>query len=174
MAKDHAQRHDRHPPLQHRPLQHSILFVCLGNICRSPLAEGIFRSRVEARGLSAGFHIDSAGTGGWHVGDPPDPRSVAVAFDNGIDISRQRARQLCPSDYEDFAWLIPMDRANERDVLGRQPAGSVARVVRFTTLVSGGPPDVPDPYYGGASGFDDVYDLLHRGADRLLDEVLGT
>lgn len=151
-----------------------VLFVCLGNICRSPLAEGVFRAAVARRGLEARFEVDSCGTGGWHAGEGPDRRSVDVARRHGFDISRQRARQLAPDDFDSFEWLVAMDRSNERTILQRKPARSTAKVLRILSLSPDAPgPDVPDPYYGGPGGFDDVYDLLDAACERLLDEILG-
>ena len=151
----------------------SVLFVCLGNICRSPLAEGVFRAELARRGLTSAFHVDSCGTGGWHVGEAPDPRSVEVAAAQGVDISRQRSRKLTQSDYGAFHWIIAMDRSNERDILGRQPSHASARVERFMDWVPGAKTDdVPDPYYGGPQGFNHVYDLLARGMGPLLDAIL--
>ncbi|MCA9542546.1 MAG: low molecular weight phosphotyrosine protein phosphatase, partial [Myxococcales bacterium] len=99
-----------------------ILFVCLGNICRSPLAEGVFRHVAENRAVGSGFVIDSAGTGAWHVGSRPDPRSVAIASKHGIDISGQRARAVDPTDFEGFDLLLGMDRSNVETLLARSPA----------------------------------------------------
>jgi len=150
-----------------------VLFLCLGNICRSPLAEGVFRAEVERRGLGSRFHIDSAGTGSWHVGEPPDGRSVAVARTHGVDISGLRARQLAPMDYERFDWIVAMDGDNLRAAQTRRPEGASTRVVRFMDYVPGGHGgDVPDPYYGGPKGFQQVYDLLASGAGVLLDAML--
>lgn len=151
----------------------SVLFVCLGNICRSPLAEGVFRAEVSGRAGLAGLAIDSCGTGGWHVGEPPDPRSVEVAAKHGIDISRQRARQLAPEDYRRFDWLVAMDDTNLGTVQQRRPRDATARIVAFMGYVPGaGGGDVPDPYYGGAGGFQRVFDLLSAGAGPLLHAVL--
>ncbi|MEZ4268665.1 MAG: low molecular weight protein-tyrosine-phosphatase [Myxococcota bacterium] len=153
--------------------KHPVLFVCLGNICRSPLAEGVFREALRRRELTAQFEVDSCGTGAWHAGEGPDPRSVKTAADHGIDISRQRARQLAARDYERFPWIVAMDRANEQTIIDRRPADSPARVVRFTLFAGkGAPADVPDPYYGGPDGFELVYNLLERGADSLIDAVM--
>ncbi len=150
-----------------------VVFICSGNICRSPLAEGVFRAAVARRGVEASFEIDSCGTGGWHVGESPDRRSVAVARRHGVDISQQRARQLQASDFDDFDWLVAMDRSNERTILQRQKAGARARVVRVLDLDPGAAvPDVPDPYYGGPGGFDDVYDLLESACEHLLEHTL--
>jgi len=153
--------------------QTSVLFLCLGNICRSPLAEGVFRAEVERRGLADELHIDSAGTGGWHVDESPDPRSVAVARDHGVDISRQRARRLAADDFTGFDWIVAMDRDNLRTARDRRPGGAKARLVQFMDYVPDAPgSDVPDPYYGGPQGFQHVYDLLAAGAGPLLDAIL--
>ncbi|MGM0577331.1 MAG: low molecular weight protein-tyrosine-phosphatase [Myxococcota bacterium] len=151
----------------------SVLFVCLGNICRSPLAEGVFRDEVARRGVEGLVRVDSCGTGGWHVGEAPDPRSVEVAQRHGLDISHQRARQLRGEDFYEFVWMIPMDRSNERVLAASRPDDHDGLVRRYTTFVPGrAPEDVPDPYYGGPRGFDDVFDLIRRGAGPLLDEIL--
>lgn len=150
-----------------------VLFVCLGNICRSPLAEGIFRAAATRRGLCDRFEIDSCGTGSWHAGESPDPRSVEVAQRHGVDISGQRARQLARDDFQRFAWLIPMDRANEGEVRRRCPGGAAPQIRRILDFEPDPPgPDVPDPYYGGRDGFEEVYELLESAADRLLDAIV--
>jgi protein-tyrosine phosphatase len=153
--------------------KHAVLFVCLGNICRSPLAEGVFREALRRRDLAKRVEVDSCGTGAWHAGEGPDPRSVQTAAAHGIDISRQRARQLATRDFERFPWIVAMDRSNEQVIMDRRPPDTSARVTRFTNFVGAGAPlDVPDPYYGGPDGFELVYDLLERGADSLIDAVL--
>jgi protein-tyrosine phosphatase len=143
----------------------SVLFVCLGNICRSPLAEGILREKLTRAGLDAGIAVDSAGTGNWHAGKAPDPRSVEIAARNGINLSGLRARQVSADDFERFDLILAMDRDN-LDTLNRlgQRAGLDRKgdVRRFL------PTDVPDPYYGGADGFRSVFDMLDAGCDRLL------
>ncbi len=151
-----------------------MLFVCLGNICRSPLAEGVFAKALAERGLSGAIRVDSAGTGGWHVGEPPDPRSVQVGLDNGVDIRALRGRQLAAQDYRDFDWIVAMDGDNYRTAVSRAPKGAKASVVRYTDFVPGAEgSDVPDPYYGGPDGFQRVYDLLCSGVPRLLAAVEG-
>jgi protein-tyrosine phosphatase len=151
----------------------SVLFVCLGNICRSPLAEGVFRAELERRGWTDLVDVDSCGTGGWHVGESPDPRSVDVALEHDVDISAQRSRQLHRDDYGRFDWVVAMDRDNERVILQRQPSGASCRVVRMLSYhPSSTLEDVPDPYYGGVRGFDTVYELLVASASALLDAVM--
>ncbi len=150
-----------------------VCFVCLGNICRSPLAEGVFLEVVERRGLASRLQVDSCGTSGWHVGEGPDRRSVAVARKHGIDIRGQRSRSLVQSDYTRFDWLVAMDRSNERDLRAAAPPDATARIVRMMSYVSSDPSgDVPDPYYGGDNGFEHVYGLLAEGSPALLDEIL--
>lgn len=149
----------------------SVLFVCLGNICRSPLAEGIFRHHVEKAGRGEEFHIDSAGTGGWHAGDPPDPRSVEVAALNGIDISGQRARQFVLPDFDRFDLILGMDRNNVGRILQRAPEGARSKVHLFSNFASGAEKDVPDPYYGGPEGFQNVYQMLSTGCASVLEKL---
>ncbi|MCC6623869.1 MAG: low molecular weight phosphotyrosine protein phosphatase [Deltaproteobacteria bacterium] len=149
----------------------AVLFMCLGNICRSPIAEGVARAESARRGLD--WRLDSCGTGAWHVGEPPDPRSVAVARRHGVDIAAQRARQLAASDFADFDWIVAMDRSCLDTAQRRAPRAARARLVPFMPFVPDAPePDVPDPYYGGPEGFQRVWDLLHAGMPRLFDAVL--
>lgn len=150
----------------------AVLFVCLGNICRSPLAEGVFRALVRERGLDEHFRIDSAGTGAWHVGEPPDGRSIEVARRNGVSLDGQRARRVEAADFETFDLIVAMDRSNLRD-LEAMTDGSGARL----TLLRDHDPDpgdgeVPDPYYGGPGGFDRVYEMVRRSSEALLDDLL--
>jgi protein-tyrosine phosphatase len=145
-----------------------ILFVCLGNICRSPLGVGILRSMASERGLTARVEADSAGTGGWHHGDAPDPRSVDVGREHGIDISGLRARKIRPADFNDFDMIFAMDRSNLRDLVKIAPHDSSADIHLFMDFVSGEKRDVPDPYHGDRRDFETVYDMLTRGCDRLL------
>ncbi len=151
----------------------SVLFVCLGNICRSPLAEGVFRDLVHARGVEHMFEIDSAGTGAWHAGEPPDRRSVAVAASHGVHLEG-RARQVTPRDMEHFDLIVAMDGENLRD-LERMVDGLPGRAPRLGLLrdfdPQGGGLDVPDPYYGGSAGFETVYDMVHRSCEALLDDL---
>ncbi len=152
----------------------SVLFVCLGNICRSPLAEGVFRHQVRARGLAAQFTIDSAGTGDWHVGAAPDARAVRVAKRRGVDISDLRARQVTLADFAAFDHVLAMDRANLEDLLEMCPREhrDKVRLFRSHDPVTGG--DVPDPYFGGPNdlgGFEEVFDMVDRCSERLLSEL---
>ena len=148
----------------------SILFVCLGNICRSPMAEGAMRAASEARGVSV--IVDSAGTGDWHIGDPPDGRAQATALANGVDISRQQARQISPQDFDRFEHIVAMDRSVFRDlnVLGAERAEGVLSL--FLDHVAGREgQDVADPYYGEENGFAVAWDDVMAGANALLDRL---
>lgn len=162
---DSANDPDDSPPI-------SILFVCLGNICRSPLAEGIARHMVRERGLLQRITVESAGTGAWHVGEPPDPRSTEVARRNGVELEG-RARQLRGEDLFDFDFVVAMDGANLSGLQAIQNRnGGTARVQLLRDWdPDPGDGEVPDPYYGGDRGFDDVFDLVHRSVAGLLDEV---
>jgi len=150
----------------------SVLFVCLGNICRSPLAEGIFRDLVEEAGLSEGFVVESAGTGAWHVGEPPDARASMVASQHGVELD-SRARQITEADLERFDWVIAMDRENLRNI--RRLASTVDSPAQVHLLREfdheGEGDEVPDPYYGGASGFETVYEMVRRSCQALLDRI---
>lgn len=147
----------------------SVLFVCTGNICRSPTAEGVFRHHVTRAGWQDKFLIDSAGTGGWHIGDAPDPRSIATAIGRGVDISAQRARQLHVDDFEKFQYLIALDETHYNHMIKMKPAGSAGQV---SLLMHHQNPrqhnDVPDPYYGGQKDFDLAYDMISAGSEGLL------
>lgn len=147
---------------------HRILFVCLGNICRSPMAEGVFRHLSEMAGTSR-YTVDSAGTGDWHVGAPPDERAQATLMARGIDISDLRARQVTQRDFDRFDVLLAMDAANMRDLAAIAPLGLDGKVHLYLdyTLGERGQ-EVPDPYFGGAHGFDHVYDLIERASHGLL------
>lgn len=150
----------------------SLLFLCLGNICRSPLAEGIFIHRATERGEINRFRVDSAGTGGWHVGNPPDPRSVAVARAHGVHLP-SRARRLTTGDAEAFDLILAMDRQNALDAAADFAIPDTkVRLMRSFDPLAGPDAEVPDPYYGGDRGFDEVYDMLVRACDGLLDELL--
>lgn len=153
-----------------------VLFVCLGNICRSPLAEAIFRDLAARRGVHDRLDIDSCGTGAWHVGNGADPRSIQVAAMNGLEIPHL-ARQFDPrADLQRFPLLIPMDRDNAQALLHHGADARRVRLIRsFDPALAGEPEwelDVPDPYYGGDDGFRRVYDMLVGACHGLLDHVL--
>ena len=146
-----------------------LLVVCLGNICRSPLAEGALRSRVAASPLAGRVEVDSAGTGGWHAGDAPDPRAIACARGHGVDISGQRARQLRASDFSEFDWLLCADEQNLRDVLRLAPAASrprVALLMEWAGVATGAA--IPDPYTGGPGEFEQVWRLVDSAAQAVV------
>ena len=150
-----------------------VLFVCLGNICRSPSAEGIFRDRVAARGLAAQIECDSCGTGGYHKGEAPDPRAQEAAKSRDIDISDLSARQIRPSDLKSFHYVLAMDSDNVDDIvsLGERSAMSahVALLLDYADGVK--EQSVPDPYFGGKDGFELMLDLIEVGVDGLLDAI---
>ncbi len=154
-----------------RPVR--VLFVCLGNICRSPLAEGMFRHLVEREGLDQYFDIDSAGTGPWHAGEPPDARMRATAKRRGLDIDYQRARQLQRNDLAWYDHVFVMDKHNLHDTLALDPDGDHGTRVRLFREFDPEPEhyQVPDPYTGGQSGFDSVYDIVERTAQAILDRL---
>lgn len=139
-----------------------ILMVCLGNICRSPLAEGILRSK-----LSEEFHIDSAGTGDWHVGNCPDKRSISVAKKYGIDISAQRARQFNPNDFDEFDLIYVMDKSNFEDVISL----AKSEIHKSKVQLILGDKNVPDPYYGGDEGFESVFKMLDEVAVQIATKI---
>ncbi len=149
----------------------SVLFVCMGNICRSPLAEGVFLHLLRERGLEDRFTVDSAGTGGWHVGNPPDPRSLAVARKYGIDLP-SRARQIHSGDWEKFDLIIVMDNDNLSDCLDAgAPKAKIRHLRSFDSKLNGSNLPVPDPYYGGEDGFETVYQMVHAACSGLLDDL---
>ena len=150
-----------------------ILFVCMGNICRSPTAEGVFRRLVAERAPDVEIEIDSAGTHDYHVGDPPDPRAIAAASRRGVDLRDLRARLIREEDFERFDLIIAMDRLNRETLLDRSPEPFRERI-RLLMEFAGDSEveDVPDPYYGGAPGFERVLDLAEEAAAGLLDEVV--
>jgi protein-tyrosine phosphatase len=149
----------------------NILFVCAGNICRSPLAEGIFRHLADNAGRADEFGIDSAGTGGWHQGDAPDRRSIAVAAANGIDISRQRARRISAEDFDRFDLILAMDHDNLTNLKKFAPAEALAKIHLFSAFALATSEDVPDPYYGRREDFEAVYAMLFSGCNVLLEKA---
>jgi low molecular weight protein-tyrosine phosphatase len=138
----------------------SVLFVCLGNICRSPLAEGVFRSVLAAEGKGDGIRIDSAGTNGYHTGEAPDERSIAVAGRYGIDISNQCCRQLTLEDFTRFDLIVGMDRANVAAIETRRPATATAQTGLLYEIALGELKQIPDPYYGTNVDFERVYRMI--------------
>jgi protein-tyrosine phosphatase len=152
--------------------QVSVLFVCLGNICRSPTADGIFRYLVEEAGLSDKIRIDSAGTGDWHVGKAPDERMQAAALARGYDLSELTARQIQPEDLDTFDYVLVMDKQNQADV--EDLVSELEQMDKIKLLLSFNPSaitEVPDPYYGGESGFQQVIDLVESACKRLLVQL---
>jgi protein-tyrosine phosphatase len=154
--------------------QTSILFVCLGNICRSPLAEGVFLHRARELGAHERFRVDSCGTGGWHAGEPADPRSIAVARRWGVELP-SRARKLDPRRDFGFDLIVPMDAMNHADLLEAGAAAERLRLLRsFDPAMAGRPDhelDVPDPYHGGPEGFDNVYEMVDAAVRGMLEEL---
>lgn len=152
--------------------KHRVLFVCLGNICRSPAGEGIFKAKVEARGLKNKYLIDSAGTSGWHNGELPDRRMRAHGKDRGY-VFDSPSRKFTADDYEVFDHIIAMDDNNFYDILALSPdAVSRQKVSRMADYLRNFPHDhIPDPYYSGADGFELVLDLLEEACENLLDEI---
>ena len=148
----------------------SILFVCLGNICRSPLAEAALRAEAERQGIAV--EVESAGTGDWHAGDPPDPRARAVARRNGVDIGHLRARQVTPEDFSRFTHVIALDHENLRVLEARRPATATARLSLLLDHVAGRQGEaVTDPYYGDEAGFDQTWADVTEGARALLAAI---
>jgi protein-tyrosine phosphatase len=149
-----------------------ILFVCMGNICRSPTAEAVFRQLIAAEAPDLPLRIDSAGTHGYHVGAPPDPRTQAAARRRGIDMSAQRARRLVRADFERFDYVLVMDERNREDALEIAPATHSATLRLFLEYAPAvGRVEVPDPYYGGDTGFEEVLDLVEEASRGLLEEL---
>lgn len=151
-----------------------VLFVCLGNICRSPTAEGVFRQYVEQAGLSDKVTIDSAGTADWHIGKTPDPRTQAAAAKRGYDLSELRGRQATAEDFAEFDLILAMDKSNLSNLQAIQPAQSKAELALYLPRLEASTDEVdevPDPYYGGEDGFELVLDMLEQASQVLLDEV---
>ena len=151
----------------------SVLFVCMGNICRSPIAQGIFEKVVRMQGLESEIFVDSAGTGSWNIGEPPDDRGQKSAWRRGYDLGSQRARRLDPLDCEKFDYILAMDEENYRtiDALCRRSDTEVRLILDYA-------PDpevreVPDPYFGGSEGFEYVLNLLEPAIEALLNDIRG-
>lgn len=149
-----------------------VLFVCLGNICRSPTAEAVFRSVVQRAGLETAIEIDSCGTAGYHVGEAPDPRSIDAASKRGYAMNALRGRQLCESDYHTYDYILPMDQANLDEVIRRNPGvdgSTIALLLSYSEQTAY--VEVPDPYYGAGDGFSLVLDLIEDAAAGLLTDI---
>jgi protein-tyrosine phosphatase len=156
------------------PTQSSVrvLFVCLGNICRSPTAEGVFRNLIERENLSNHIQIDSAGTSAYHLGEPPDPRAQEAALKRGIDLSALQARQTTEDDFKRFDYILAMDNDNHTKLLHQCPPGEEHRVRLFLEFApTAGRSDVPDPYTSNADGFELVLNLIDQATVGLLKEI---
>lgn len=155
-----------------------VLFVCLGNICRSPMAEGLFIHKIKERGIEGRFGVDSAGTSGWHVGEPADSRMRQTAQNRGVYLP-SRSRKLLPEDFREFDYIIGMDASNMSNIIRLEedypdPANkaSVVKMRDFDPKAPGA--DVPDPYHGGQKGFEEVYDMLDRSTETFLNHLLNS
>jgi protein-tyrosine phosphatase len=149
-----------------------ILFVCTGNICRSPTAEGVFRHLVEAEGLSDRFQIDSAGTDSYHAGQGPDKRAVKIAKKHGVDIGHQKARALKEADYAAYDYIFAMDGGHFHELQARAPGKVSAKIEMFLSAATHlDRQEVPDPWYGNEKDFEDVYALVRTGAEALLKKI---
>lgn len=150
-----------------------VLFVCLGNICRSPLADGILAHKLQLAGLADQVEVDSCGTGDYHVGSPPHVESIRVAEAHGVPLAHLRARQVAVADFDAFDLIVAMDRKNHRDLLTLEATGQLhGKVSLFMSYVPGATSqDVPDPYFGGPEGFDAVYEMVDAGCETMLAEI---
>ncbi len=149
-----------------------VLFVCMGNICRSPTAESVFRALIEREGLTSDIQADSAGTHSYHVGDPPDGRTIQAAARRGVDLSRMRARKATSRDFHDFDYVIAMDEDNARHLRGLMPVDADTRLEMFLDFAPERPErEVPDPYYGGGDGFENVLDMVEAASMGLLADI---
>jgi protein-tyrosine phosphatase len=150
-----------------------VLFVCMGNICRSPTAQGVFRDMVDRQGLSDYISTDSAGTIDYHAGSKPDRRARETAVKRGLDLSDLRARIVTSDDFEHFDYVIAMDRSNYSDLEALCPPGREDRLHMFLDFAPHQPVrEVPDPYYGGVAGFDRVFDLVEEASKGLLEKIV--
>ena len=157
--------------MAHDPRQ-AVLFVCLGNICRSPTAEGVFRAALVQMGLGEQVFADSAGIGDWHVGSPPDRRAIQAARRRGYDLTSLRGRQVAPADFTRFGWILAMDLSNLRVLEGMRPPAFDGHLGLFLDLAPGAPVrEVPDPYYGGPDGFERVLDLVEQASPELIARI---
>jgi protein-tyrosine phosphatase len=150
----------------------NVLFVCTGNICRSPTAEGVFLNLVRSRNLESRIGVDSAGTGAWHVGQAPDPRSQETALSRGIDISGQRARKVRTDDFRDFDLILAMDSSHLHSLRADYPSTHTDRLRLFMEYApETGITDVPDPYYGAGDGFARVFDMIEAASEGLMRDI---
>lgn len=149
-----------------------VLFVCLGNICRSPTAHGVFEHLVQRHNLEQHVVVDSAGTGDWHIGHAPDKRSSAAALQRGYDLSTQRARQISAADFQQYDYILAMDEQNLRDLQRMQPANFSGELALFLSYGEHDEREVPDPYYGDGSGFERVLDLVESASQHLLQTLI--
>ena len=152
---------------------YGVLFVCTGNICRSPSADGILRHKAAEAGLAERLRVDSAGTHGYHIGDPPDPRAIRQAGTRGYDLSPLRARQLTRQDFQDFDLILGMDQGHMQRMANLAPAGAKAEVMLFMDCAEPRPSvrEVPDPYYGDLSDYDHALDLIEEAMPGLLSRI---
>jgi protein-tyrosine phosphatase len=152
----------------------NVLFVCLGNICRSPTAEGVFRALVDERNLSHLIQTDSAGTAAYHVGNSPDHRSQQAALNRGINISDLRARQVQPEDFTNYDWILAADLQNYQDLKYVQQSidNPTAQLALFLDFIDQDVQEIPDPYYGGSNGFEYVLDLCQQASESLLEKLI--
>ncbi len=159
------------PAAPEQPLQ--ILMVCTGNICRSPSAEGVLRAKLAAAGLQARVGVASAGTQGFHTGEPPDPRAIKAALRRGYDIGGLQARPMRPEDFTRFHWLLALDRSHADWMARRAPPAATGRIALLMPLATrhAGVDEVPDPYYGAPAGFEHVLDLLEDACDGLVQRL---
>ena len=159
--------------MEERDSLKKIMFVCMGNICRSPLAEGVFRHQAREAGLLDQFEIASSGTGGWHVGNKPDRRMNAVAVKNGVSMEGQHAQQFEYSDLEYYDLILAMDKNNMAHIKSMDGGGRHTDKIKLFRSFDPEPGtmEVPDPYYGGPRGFDDVYEMVDRTSKELLDHL---
>ena len=149
-----------------------VLFVCLGNICRSPTAEAIMRRKLQDRGLERWFEVSSAGTGNWHVGEQPDARAMQAAITRGYDMSELRAKQIHENDFKYYDLVLAMDRSNVSNMRRVCPSGCLSKIGLLMGYVPHANQDeVPDPYYGGEDGFDQVLNMLEEACDNLINTV---
>jgi protein-tyrosine phosphatase len=149
----------------------SVLFVCLGNICRSPTAQAVFTHKIHEAGVQDAILVDSAGTAGYHTGEAPDDRACEFAARRGYLMSELRARKVCVEDFDRFDFIIAMDYANLNNLQQLKPENTKAQVKLMLSYVNSVTEEVPDPYYGGNQGFDTVLDLLEDASDALLDSL---